>query len=135
MADLPDTYDSIGARPDNAVLLAKAGVRIAFSVSAQEIYRSWNAGPSLREGAGLAVAAGLPYVQALAAITSSAADMLGLGSGAGGLRPGTLADLVLWDGDPLEPSSAPLLVMAGGTEVPLVTRQTLLRDRYAPHRR
>lgn len=132
LAGLPDTYDTIGARSDNAALLAKAGVRIAFSVSGQGIYRSWNAAPSLREGAGLAVAAGLPYRTALAAITSEAAGLLGLDSRAGTLAPGAQADLVIWDGDPLEPSSAPTLVMVGGQEVPLTTRQTLLRDRYAP---
>ena len=134
MASLPETYDKIGARSNNATLLAKAGVKIAFSVSGQGIYRSWNAGPSLREGAGLAVAAGLPYRTALAAITSEAAEMLDLSSAAGTLAPGAQADLVIWDGDPLEPSSAPMLVMIGGQEIPLTTRQTLLRDRYTPRR-
>lgn len=134
MATLPDNYDRIGSRPDNAALLAAAGVRLAFSVSAQGIYRSWDAGPSMREGAGLAVASGLPYAVALRAITSTAARVAGLPKGAGTLAPGAEADLVVWDGDPLEPSSAPSLVMIGGEQVSKVTRQTLLRDRYAPHR-
>jgi imidazolonepropionase-like amidohydrolase len=134
MATLPDSYDTLGARPDAAALLARAGVPLAFSVSAQGIYRSWDAGSSMREGAGLAVASGLPYPLALSAITSSAAQLLRLGAGAGTLAPGTEADLVIWDGDPLEPSSAPLLVMIGGADVSPVTRQTLLRDRYAPRR-
>jgi imidazolonepropionase-like amidohydrolase len=131
MSTLPDSYDRLGARPDNATLLASAGVPIAFSVSAQGIYRSWDAGPSMREGAGLAVANGLPYATALAAITSSAAQILNV-AGAGMLAPGAQADLVIWDGDPLEPSSAPVTVMIGGALVSPVTRQTLLRDRYAP---
>jgi hypothetical protein len=42
------------------------------------------------------------------------------------------ADLVIWDGDPLEPSAATDLVLVKGVEAPRVTRQTLLRDRYAP---
>ncbi len=134
LSDLPDTYDRIGGRPDNAALLAKAGVTVAFSVSAQGIYRSWNAAPAMREGAGLAVASGLPYVTALGAITSAAARVLDLGSHAGTLTAGADADLVIWDGDPLEPASAPRLVMLGGREVSPVTRQTLLRDRYAPRR-
>jgi imidazolonepropionase-like amidohydrolase len=132
MADLPDSYDTIGARRDNAVILARAGVAIAFSVSAQGIDRSWNAGTSLREGAGNAVAAGLPYNEALAAITSGAARVMGLDAKVGTLAPGADADLVIWDGDPLEPSSAPLQLYAAGDEVSLVTRQTMLRDRYAP---
>jgi imidazolonepropionase-like amidohydrolase len=134
MATLPDSYDRIGARADSAALLGAAGVRLAFSVSAQGIYRSWDAGPSMREGAGLAVAWGLPYAAALRAITSSAAKIIGLSPGVGTLGPGARADLVIWDGDPLEPSSAPAMVMIGGEKVSLVTRQTLLRDRYAPHR-
>ena len=134
MATLPDSYDRIGSRADNAALLAAAGVRLAFSVSAQGIYRSWDAGPSMREGAGLAVASGLPYAMALRAITSTAAELIGLPAKTGTLTPGAEADLVLWDGDPLEPSSAPFLVIVDGEKVSPVTRQTLLRDRYAPHR-
>lgn len=134
MATLPDSYDTLGARPDNAALLARAGVPLAFSVSAQGIYRSWDAGPSMREGAGLAVASGLPYGASLAAITSGAAKLLGLPAGTATLAPGSAADLVVWDGDPLEPASAPVVVLIDGREVSQVTRQTLLRDRYAPHR-
>ncbi|MBS0417050.1 MAG: amidohydrolase family protein [Proteobacteria bacterium] len=132
MADLPDSYDTIGARRDNAAILARAGVPMAFSVSGQGVYRSWNAGPSMREGAGNAVAAGLPYNEALAAITSGAARVMGLDAKVGTLAPGADADLVIWDGDPLEPSSAPLQLYAAGEEVSLSTRQTMLRDRYAP---
>jgi imidazolonepropionase-like amidohydrolase len=125
MATLPDSYDRIGARPDSAALLSAAGVRLAFSVSAQGIYRSWDAGPSMREGAGLAVSSGR-------AITSSAGEIMGLPANSGTLTPGAEADLVIWDGDPLEPASAPDLVMMAGEKVSPVTRQTLLRDRYAP---
>jgi imidazolonepropionase-like amidohydrolase len=58
--------------------------------------------------------------------------VIGLPSSVGSLAPGAAADLVIWDGDPLEPSSAPMMVMIGGEKVSPVTRQTLLRDRYAP---
>lgn len=132
MAMLPDSYDTLGSRADNAALLARAGVPLAFSVSAQGIYRSWDAGVSMREGAGLAVANGLPYPAALAAITAGAAHLLGLPPATGTLAPGAVANLVIWDGDPLEPSSAPVTVMIDGVPVSPVTRQTLLRDRYAP---
>jgi imidazolonepropionase-like amidohydrolase len=129
--DLPMTYDQLGARRDNAALLAAAGVSFALSVSAQGIHRSYNAGPAMREGAGVAVANGLAYHDALAAITVGPARILGIERRAGTLAPGSDADLVVWDGDPLEPSTAPTLVMLAGHEVSLVTRQTLLRDRYA----
>jgi imidazolonepropionase-like amidohydrolase len=129
---LPTSYDTIGSRRENAAILAHAGVTIAFSVSAQGIYLSYDVGPAMREGAGIAVANGLPYVEALAAITTAPGRIWTDTAGAGPIAPGRPADLILWDGDPLEPSSAPALVMIDGKEVSRTTRQTLLRDRYAP---
>ena len=141
--DLPVSFDALGSRRDNAALLARAGVTISFCVSGQTIYLSYNVGPALREGAGIAVANGLPYADALRAITQTPARIWhdptvpGPAGGpvagvAGTLVPGAAADLVLWDGDPLEPSSAPVMVLARGREISLQTRQTLLRDRYRP---
>ena len=136
--ELPVSFDVLGARRDNAALLARAGVLISFMVSGQGIYLSYNVGPALREGAGIAVANGLPYAQAIRAITQSAGRIWGDPAAAGkpviagALVPGAAADLVIWDADPLEPSSAPAVVMFGGREISLQTRQTLLRDRYRP---
>jgi imidazolonepropionase-like amidohydrolase len=129
--NLPQSFDWIGARLDNAALLAKAGVTIAFSVSGNTIYLSHDAGIAMREGAGIAVANGLPYAQALRAITAAPAVIWGE-PGAGTLAPGADADMVIWDGDPLEPASAPVAVFVAGRQASLVTRQTELRDRYAP---
>ena len=130
--ELPVSYDSIGARSDNAKLLAAAGVTIAFMVSGQGVYLSYDVGPALREGAGIAVANGLPYAQALRAITQGASSVWGDPKHAGTLTAGGPADLVIWDGDPLEPATAPVAVFLSGSQVSLVTRQTLLRDRYRP---
>lgn len=132
--ELPVSYDSVGARRDNAKLLAAAGVTIAFMVAGQGVYLSYDVGPALREGAGIAVANGLPYAQALRAITQSASAIWGDPNPAGTVAPGGAADLVIWDGDPLEPSTAPVAVFLNGLEVSLTTRQTLLRDRYRPPR-
>jgi len=132
--ELPVNFDMIGARRDNAALLARAGVPIAFSVSGQGIYLSYNVGPALREGAGIAVANGLPYAQALRAITLGHLRVWGENTGGGRLAAGEVADLVLWDGDPLEPASAPQAVFIEGREVSRTTRQILLRDRYAPQK-
>jgi imidazolonepropionase-like amidohydrolase len=133
--ELPVSFDVLGARRDNAALLAKAGVTLSFMVSGQGIYLSYNLGPALREGAGIAVANGLPYATALRAITQIAARIWqdpDTPKNAGTLVPGAAADLVIWDGDPLEPASAPTMVMFGAREISLQTRQTLLRDRYRP---
>lgn len=131
-ADLPQTFDALGARLDNAAILARAGVAIAFTVPGNSVYLSYDAGIALREGAGIAVANGLPYAQALRAITAGAARIWGWGAGVGTLAVGADADVVIWDGDPLEPASAPLALFIGGAPVPLATRQTELRDRYSP---
>ena len=130
LADLPMSYDEIGAHPGNAAILDRAGVHIAFSVSGQGIYLAYSPAQALREGAGVAVAHGLSDVSALRAITRNPAWIWGRGAVSGALEPGQDADLVIWDGDPLEPATAPLLVLARGREVSLVTRQTRLRDRY-----
>jgi len=135
MANLPWTFDEIGGRLDNAALLAKAGVVVAFVVPGNTIHLSHNAGLALREGAGLAVANGLSYAEALKAVTVNPARLWGIADHYGTLSPGQDADVVIWDGDPLEPSSAPTAVFIAGRAVSLVTRQIELRDRYAPARR
>lgn len=129
---LPASYDIIGARRNNAALLANAGVTVSFSVSAQGIYLSYDVGPAIREGAGIAVANGLPYAEALRAITMTPSKIWGDTAPVPKLAAGERADIVLWDGDPLEPSTAPSLILSGGAVVSQETRQTLLRDRYRP---
>jgi imidazolonepropionase-like amidohydrolase len=131
---LPDSFDTIGARHDDAAILARAGVTIGFWVSAQTIYLSYNVAQALREGAGLAVANGLPYAQALRTITQAPARIWGDPVAGGTIAPGGLADLVLWDGDPLEPATLPVETMVAGKLVSPETHQTLLRDRYRPDR-
>jgi imidazolonepropionase-like amidohydrolase len=128
--DMPGTYDRIGARADNAAILARAGVTIAFYVPG--IHMTANAGSGVREAAGLAVANGLPWQKALNALTVDAARIWGISDHYGSLAKGQDADVVIWDGDPLEPSSSPVRVFVRGIEASIETRQTLLRKRYAP---
>ena len=134
MANLPMSFDQIGARLDNAALLDRAGVTIAFTVPGFGVHLSYNAGFALREGAGLAVANGLPYAAAVKALTANPARIWGIADHYGSLAPGQDGDVVIWDGDPFEPASAPAAVFVRGRQASLVTRQTLLRDRYAPSR-
>jgi imidazolonepropionase-like amidohydrolase len=132
--NLPASFDALGARLDNAALLHAAGVRVAFSVSA--FFRTYNAGSGLRLGAGLAVANGFPWIEGLRAMTSSPASIFGLDEHYGRVRAGVDADLVVWDGDPLEPSTSALRVWVRGVEVPIdATRQHELAERYSPLRK
>jgi hypothetical protein len=41
-----------------------------------------------------------------------------------------MADIVVWEADPLEPSSMPEKVFINGVDTDLTTRSTRLRDRY-----
>ncbi len=124
MQNLPRSFDALHSRADNALILHRAGVPVAFT----QLGESHLAG-RLRQVAGNAVASGYPYDDAIAAITSVPADVFGV-IDAGTLRPGSLANVVVWNGDPLELTSWPTRIWIRGTEVDLTTRQDLLTERY-----
>jgi imidazolonepropionase-like amidohydrolase len=46
------------------------------------------------------------------------------------IASGKSADVVIWTGDPFEPLSRVSRLFVAGKEIPLVSRQTELRDRY-----
>jgi hypothetical protein len=112
LENLPYTFDGIGARLDNAALLNRAGVRIAFT----QFNESHNA-RKVRQLAGNAVAHGLPKDAALAALTVQPAEIFGLAGERGRIARGQVADLVLWNGDPLEVTSAADQVWIAGKAV------------------
>lgn len=122
--NLPATFDSLGARLDNAALLDRAGVRIVFSLPGE----THNV-RKVRQLAGNAVAHGLSWNCALAAITANPAEIFGQ-SDRGHIAAGQVADLVLWSGDPLEVTSMADQVWIAGKPVEMRSRQTELRDRY-----
>jgi imidazolonepropionase-like amidohydrolase len=136
LANLPYSLDQVGARLDNAARLQKAGVIIAFALTDpySAIYTSLLAGVELREAAGIAVASGLTWDQALKAVTVNPARIWGLQGDYGTLTAGREADLVIWHGDPLDVSGWPDLVLVRGRAVSLTTRQQALSRRYAPDR-
>ena len=124
LANLPASFDRLGSRLDNAALLSEAGVTVVFSGAGTHNARKQ------RQAAGNAVANGLPWETALAALTSAPAELFGLEPGFGRVEPGSPANLVLWSGDPLEVTTWAERVIIGGKPVDMVSRQTLLRDRY-----
>jgi hypothetical protein len=125
LQDLPSSFDQLGSRLDNAALLARAGVRVALLAPDP----THNA-RKIRQAAGNAAANGLPWEAALAAITRVPAQALGVGGRVGRIEPGLDADLVLWDGDPLEVGTLAEAVWLRGRASPMRSRQTELRDRY-----
>jgi imidazolonepropionase-like amidohydrolase len=72
----------------------------------------------------------LTWESALEAITSTPADIFGVGATHGRIAVGQVADLVLWSGDPLELSTLAEKVWIAGKPVEMKSRQTELRDRY-----
>lgn len=122
--NLPGSFDVLAATLENAARLHKAGVTFAFmSVTAHEAY-------TVRQQAGNAVAYGLPWDAALAALTSVPARLWGIGDSYGSLEPGKDADVVVWTGDPLEVTTYATEVFIRGRQVPIMSRQLELRDRY-----
>jgi imidazolonepropionase-like amidohydrolase len=122
--NLPDRFETLGATLANAARLDAAGVAVAFATTDYQNPRN------MRQLAGNAVAHGMRYEAALAAITAVPARIYGLAASCGTLEPGKAADLVVWDGDPLETSTAAERVFVAGKSLPMKSRQTLLRDRY-----
>ena len=81
-----------------------AGIPIAFGGGSAD---------QLRMTAALAVNAGMSPAAALRALTSDAAGMCGL-KHSGQLRPDAPADLVIWNGSPLDLRARPLRVIVDG---------------------
>jgi imidazolonepropionase-like amidohydrolase len=122
--NLPRSFEALGATYENAARLRRAGVQVAITTG--ESFQSFN----LRQEAGNAVAYGLPHEEALRAITLVPAQIWGVEREYGSLAPGKVANVVVWGGDPLELLTSVRHVFIRGQEVPLVSRETELRDRY-----
>jgi len=130
LSSLPDRMERLASRFDNAARLHRAGVLIAIAPAPGSV-DAHQARLALQL-AGNAVAHGLPWDAAFAAVTSGPARIFGVSDQIGALERGKLADVVVWDGDPLDVASAPTAVFIEGASIPLTSRQTRLRDRYSP---
>lgn len=134
LSDLPAEFERTAATQSNVGRLAAAGVTVGISTigannsSGEHVVRQYAGNlVALTKVPG---ATGLDWGHALAAITSGPARAIGVDGDIGSLLPGRRADVVVWDGDPLEVSSAPVAVYVDGRAQPMQSHQTLLRDRY-----
>jgi imidazolonepropionase-like amidohydrolase len=116
-----DPYDGAFTLPAEAY---KAGVKFAFGTFENEFVRN------LPYQAATAVAFGLPYEEALKAVTINAAQIWGHASDIGSVEKGKVADVIVTTGDPLEVSTQVKYVFIKGKEVPLVNKQTRLYEKY-----
>ena len=104
--------------------MVKHGIKIAFA--SYEAHQVRN----LPYTAGYAVGFGLPHDEALKAITINPAQMWGLDQQLGSLDVGKIGNVVVANGDPLDVRTDVKHVFIAGEEIPLVNRQTELRDQY-----
>jgi len=118
------SYDALGVRYENAATLARAGAKVVLLEN--DTHNSRN----LRQEAGNAVSYGLPWDQALRAVTLSPAEVFGVADRYGSIEVGKVANVVVWSGDPFEFSTGVQHVYIRGREIPLTSRQTELFERY-----
>lgn len=123
--NIPGSFATLASRQENASLLRRAGVQLALSAGGE----SFNV-RNLKQHAGNAVAYGLPWDEALRAVTLTPAEILGVSAGVGTLQAGRDANLVVWDGDPFEFGTRAVRVLVHGREIVQPSRQDLLMERY-----
>jgi imidazolonepropionase-like amidohydrolase len=130
MNNIPYSFSMLGARQDNAAILRKAGVEVGIIGNAgggdEELFNVRN----VRYEAGNAVGYGMSWNDALRAITLAPAQMFGVADKVGSLRPGTEANVVVWDGDPFEFATRATQVFIRGQLQTGPSRQDLLVQRY-----
>jgi imidazolonepropionase-like amidohydrolase len=96
-------------------ILARAGVPVAICSDHPVTPSAF-----LRLYAALAVSEGMDEADALRAITSWPAQIMGVAERVGSLEPGKDADLTIWSGDPLDIRSRAEQVFVDGVRVPPV---------------
>lgn len=122
MSNLPGSFDSMHNSLENAALLTQAKVKVALAISdTHNLYQ-------LRFDAGNMVANGLTKAQALATVTSNVAEIFNVN--AGQLAEGKIADVVMWQGDPLDLSGHVITMWINGEQVTTKSRHDELRERY-----
>ncbi|MEO8129800.1 MAG: amidohydrolase family protein [Bryobacteraceae bacterium] len=116
-----DPYDAPASLPAQ---FYKAGVKFAFASFSASFSRN------LPYQAANAVAFGLPYSEALKAVTLNAAEIWGVSDRMGSIDEGKWADLMITDGDPLETKTQIKQLFIKGKPVDLENRHHMLYEKY-----
>jgi imidazolonepropionase-like amidohydrolase len=120
--DEDDPYDRLLSQPAE---LAAAGVKFAFASFDNSFARR------LGQNAANAVAYGLPYDEALKAVTLYPARIFGLDDQIGTLEQGKLANLIVTDGDPLELTTDVKYLFIRGQLTSMDNRHLHLYEKYS----
>jgi imidazolonepropionase-like amidohydrolase len=119
--DEDDPYDRMLSQPAE---LAAAGVKFAFASFDNSFARR------LGQNAANAVAYGLPYEEALKAVTIYPARIFGLDDQLGTLEQGKLANVIVTNGDPLELTTDVKYLFIRGQLTSLDNRHLRLYEKY-----
>ena len=117
-----DNYDYLFEAPAK---MQQAGVKFAISTG--------DAGAEVRDlpyHAGIASAFGLPKDEALKSVTLYPAQILGVADRLGSIEVGKMANIVVTDGDMLEPRTNVKYVFIEGRMLPLTSRHTELFESF-----
>ena len=107
-----------------AGLLAKAGVKFCFQAGegSETMMLPFKVGEHC--------AYGLSREDALKALTINAAQIFGVQDKLGSIEPGKMGNIIVTDGDPFELTTTMRYVFIAGQPRKLVSKHTMLRDKY-----
>ena len=106
-----EAYDAI---PENGALLQQSGACVVIHSDDQDDIQRLNQEASKARKAGLRMGIDISEGTAIQWITLNAAKAMGIDKVTGSLEPGKMADVVLWNGDPLSVYSRPEKVWIDG---------------------
>jgi imidazolonepropionase-like amidohydrolase len=118
-----EAYDGI---PENAALLHNAGACVVIHSDDENGIQRLNQDAAKAQAAGRRMGIDIPDAQVIEWFTLNAAKAMGIADETGSLAPGKMADVVLWNGDPLSVYTRPEKVWIDGA---------LLYDALDPARR
>jgi len=106
-----ESYDGI---PENAALLTKAGACVVIHSDDENGIQRLNQEAAKAQAAGLRMGMDIPDAEVIRWITLNPAKAMGIAEMTGSLEAGKMADVVLWNGDPLSVYSRPEKVWIDG---------------------
>ena len=106
-----EAYDGI---PENAALLHNAGACVVIHSDDENGIQRLNQEAAKAQGDGRRMGIDIPDAQVVGWFTLNAAKAMGIGDRTGSLEAGKMADVVLWNGDPLSTYSRPEKVWIDG---------------------
>ncbi len=118
-----EAYDGI---PENAALIHQAGACVIIHSDDENGIQRLNQEAAKAQAAGRRIGIDIPDAQVIGWFTLNAAKAMGIDEETGSLAPGKMADVVLWNGDPLSVYTRPEKVWVDGA---------LLYDALDPKRR